>query len=184
MREEELKLIKSAQEKDNDAINQILEEYRHLVKSIARKYFLIGGDAEDVNQVGMMGLFKAINSFNVDKNDNFSAYASIIIQREIISAIRKSSGLEDTHSGEEEDVEEENFTTINPETEILNKESQDELIHEIYSKLSSFERLVADYYLQGYNYKDIAVMLGKSSKSIDNALSRMKKKLEYLKEKL
>ena len=186
MKDEKLKLLKLAQNKDAGAVDTLLAEYKHLVISIARKYFLIGGDKEDLIQEGMCGLFKAIISFDSDKSDNFSGYAMMLINREIVSAIRKANtgGQQLLSKSIFVESDDELGDSVCPETEFMNAESTNDLTNEIFDKLSGLEKIVADYYLKGYNYQDIAKILGKSSKSIDNALSRIKKKLEYLKERL
>jgi RNA polymerase sporulation-specific sigma factor len=183
---DEQQLLLSAQSGDNDAINQILTNNKNLVVAIARKYFLIGGDKEDLIQEGMIGLFKAINSFSAEKNDNFVPYAITLIEREIISAIRHANTsnnqvLTDAHFVDSED---EIHSSISPESDYLSGESTHELITEIYKNLSPFEQSVVKYYLKGYTYIDIAKILNKSNKSIDNALHRIKEKLKYLKERL
>lgn len=186
MKDTELELLKAAQEKNEMAIDQVFAQYKHLVVAISRKYFLIGGEQEDLIQEGMTGLFKAIISFDINKNNNFSAYASMLIEREIISAIRHANAgsqqvLSDSIFIDNDD---ELGDSACPESDFINEEKSSALITEIFEKLSKFEKVVAEYYLNGYNYVDIAKMTSKTPKSIDNALSRMKKKLEYLKERL
>ena len=186
MKDNEIKLLNLAKAKDAGAVEQVLVKYKHLVVSIARKYFLIGGDKEDLIQEGMIGLYKAVNSFDASKNNNFSAYAIMLIEREIISAIRSAnSGNQQALSDSvfiDNDDELGDFAC--PETDFIDEESINELTREINAKLSKFEKVVVDYYLKGYNYIDIAKITGKTSKSVDNALSRIKKKLEFLKERL
>lgn len=186
MKENELELLKAAQEKNEEAIDQVFSQYRHLVVAISRKYFLIGGEQEDLIQEGMVGLFKAVNSFDIDKNDNFSVYATMLIEREIISAIRRANAgsqqvLSDSIFIDNDD---ELGDSACPESDFINEERTEALTTEIFQKLSKFEKVVADYFLKGYNYVDIAKLTNKTPKSIDNALSRIKKKLEYLKERL
>ena len=185
MKDKDLELLKLAKEKDESAIEQVFAKYKHIVVAIARRYFLIGGDKEDLIQEGMVGLFKAINSFNADKSDNFLGYAGMIIEREIISAIRRvNTGSQQILTKSVLIGDDELGDSACPETEFIAEESTSDLTKEIFGKLSGFEKIVADYYLKGYNYQDIAKITGKSSKCIDNALSRIKKKLEYLKERL
>ena len=186
-KEQELELIKAAQAGDSMALETMLLEYNHLLVSVVRKYFLIGGNKEDLIQEGMLGLFNAVNSFDSNKNDNFSAYATILIEREIISYIKcfnskKQQVLNSSIVIDDDDkLGEENNC---PESDIIHEETTLELTKEIMSKLSGFERVVVDYYLKGYKYKDIAKLTGKTDKCIDNALSRIKKKLEYLRGRL
>lgn len=186
MIKEEKILLEKGRTGDQAAINQLLTNNKNLVVSIARKYYLLGGDKEDLIQEGMIGLFKAITSFSPEKNDNFTPYAISLIEREIISAIRHANTnnnhvLTDAHFVDNED---EIHNYLSPESDYLSEESTNELINEIYKNLSPFEESVVKYFLKGYTYIDIAKILGKSSKSIDNALHRIKEKLKYLKERL
>ena len=89
--EEQIKLISLAQNGDSKAVNQLLEDYQHIVRILARKYFLIGGDREDLHQEGMIGLYKAITSFNPAKNASFSTYASVCINSQMKNAVKKST---------------------------------------------------------------------------------------------
>ena len=187
MSDKELELLKNAKNGDNIAIDNILSSYKHLVMSIARKYFLIGGDKEDLIQEGMIGLFKAITCFDESKNNNFTQYSAKLIEHEIINAIRRANSNNQQVLSESVFVEDDDILSgeeLSPEGVFISNENTDELNHEIAEKLSKFERVVVDCYLKGYGYMDIAEILGKPSKSIDNALSRIKKKLEYLKERL
>ena len=179
-------LLSKAKSGDDEAIDKLLSIHKHLVVTISRKYFLIGGDSEDVIQEGMIGLFKAITTYDEIRGVSFRSYACKLIDREIISAIRHAM----THSQQVlsesllVDSEESYSQGDSPESDFISEESTEELTKEIFEKLSSFERQVVEYYLKGYNYIDIAEMLGKSSKVIDNALTRIKSKLSYLKERL
>ncbi|MGN0960728.1 MAG: sigma-70 family RNA polymerase sigma factor [Christensenellales bacterium] len=184
---EEIELLRKAKTGSQEAINEIMSLRKNLVVSIARKYYLMGGDKEDLIQEGMIGLFKAITYFDESKNDNFASFAVTIIEHEIINAIRKANSGSQQFLSESillSDDEVLSSDELTPENNFISEESTVELTNEIYDKLSKFERLVVDYYLKGYSYTDIAKLLGKPSKVIDNALTRIKKKLEYLKERL
>lgn len=182
----EKELFKKVRNGESCAVDDLLVMYKHLVVSIARKYYLIGGDKEDLIQEGMIGLFKAITSFDEEKNNNFVPYAIMLIEREIISAIRRANSGSQQFLSESILVDNEDELTDNayPESDLIEEENKIELTNEIFDKLSSFEKQVVEYYLKGYNYMDISKLLGKPSKSIDNALLRIKKKLNYLKERL
>jgi len=175
-----------AQKGDSSAINIILNEYKSLVSSISRKYYLLGGDSEDLIQEGMIGLFKAINAFDFNKNDNFKNFAMRVVEREIISAIRRENANKNKVLDESvliDDIDyihEDNY----PELNIITEESYKELSVEILKNLSELERKVVKLYLKGFGYVDIAKVLKKSPKAIDNALTRIKNKLRYLKERL
>lgn len=185
MREEEKNLIISAQGGNQESTEKLLGLYKHLVISISRKYYLLGGEKEDLIQEGMIGLFRAITIFNIEKNDNFTVFAATLIEREIISAIRRAcTGSQQFLSDSVELIDETVSNNSSPETTLISEENTDELTNEIFKNLSDFERRVVSYYLKGYNYSDIAKFLGKPSKSIDNALSRIKHKLKFLKERL
>ena len=183
---DEKELLKKASLGDSQAIDQLLAIHKHLVVSVSRKYFLIGGDKEDLIQEGMIGLFKAINTFDSSKNNNFTGYAVTLIEREIISAIRRANTASQHIFSDSVlvDMDNEIVDNENPESDLISAENIDELTSEINKHLSSYERMVVEYYLKGYNYIDIAKILNKPTKSIDNALLRIKKKLNYLKERL
>ena len=134
----------------------------------------------------MIGFFKAINVFDFEKNDNFISFAITLIEREIVSAIRHNNSHKNAPLSESVLVEDNDILPGEgcPEEDILGFESLKELNDEINSCLSLFERQVVKHYLKGYSYIDIAKILNKSSKSIDNALNRIKHKLSYLKERL
>lgn len=179
-------LLIIAKNGDSDAVNQILNKYKHLVSAISRKYYLLGGDREDLVQEGMIGLFKAINTFDFEKNDNFKNFALRVVEREIISAIRRENAGKNRMLDESvlvDDIEVLHGNTY-PEKDIITEESYKELSEEILKTLSSLEVKVVRLYLKGYVYTDIAKMLDKTPKSIDNALTRIKSKLRYLKERL
>lgn len=186
MNKREIELLSSARLGDEVAIDSLLSIHKHLVVSISRKYYLMGGDKEDLIQEGMIGLFKAITTFDISKNDNFTAYAVKIIEREIITAIRRAntSGQQLLSESILLDNEEEITDNASPESDVISEENTIELTQEINDKLSPLERSVVQLYLKGYNYMDIAGILNKSGKSIDNALTRIKTKLSYLKERL
>ena len=179
-------IISLAQKGDSASINIILNEYKSLVSSISRKYYLLGGDSEDLIQEGMIGLFKAINSFDFNKNDNFKGFAMRVVEREIISAIRRENANKNKVLDESvfiDDIDyihEDNY----PELNIISEESYKELSVEVLKNLSELERKVVKLYLRGFGYIDIAKALKKSPKAIDNALTRIKNKLRYLKERL
>jgi len=182
----DFELLKKAKSGDQFAVNEILSENKRLISTIARKYYLIGGDIDDLVQEGMIGLYKAINTFDFGKNDKFLPFAITIIEREIISTIRKNNSHKNTPLSESMFVEDNDILPAEgcPEEEVIGFETLKELNEEINRNLSSFERMVVKYYLKGYSYLDIAKLLGKESKSVDNALSRIKRKLEFLKERL
>ena len=143
-------LLISAKNGNANAINQILIDNKSLVNQIARKYFLLGGDRDDVLQEGMIGLFNAINSYDEKKNDNFKNYASRVVEREIINAIRKENTRKNSvlNSSVITDISdylhEENY----PELDIIAEENNLELLGKINSDLSEFEKTVVKLFLE------------------------------------
>lgn len=198
------KLILKAQSGDEKAINELFDKYKILVKSICRKYFLINCEESDLIQEGMIGLLKAYRSYQVSFNIPFSTYAQICIKRQILSAFIKNNRqknqmlntyfsisnqgkilLSNLNEDEEKTEEESGFyivsNSLSPEESVLYKEKIKEVEKKVNDLLSSFEKEVLKYYVLGLNYVEIANILKKTPKSIDNALSRIKIKLRILK---
>ncbi len=178
-----------AKKGDLNAINLLFERCRTMVRSIVHSYFLSGGDREDLLQEGMIGLFKAVNGYN--GKAGFRTFAALCVKRSVLSAIRLGSrdkhkplnnyislsALSEDGSGCELRVGRE---AIDPETEYINNESLEELKEGIHFTLSKFERKVLALYLDGYSYETIGEKLGKSAKSADNALQRIRRKIERI----
>jgi len=181
---------------DNDAIDFLLEKYKNLVRKKANTLFLIGGDKDDLIQEGMIGLYKAIRDFDLSANANFYVFAELCIARQIYTAIKlsnrkKNIPLNDYISfnspafGEEGN---ENISLLdlilsnnqNPEDLVIDKESTSMIKYELERRLSLMERKVLNLYLSGKDYQEIAKELERESKSIDNALQRIKSKLTLL----
>ena len=180
---EELSLIYKAKAGDTLALDAIFAKYKQFITSISRKYYLVCGDIEDLVIEGMMGLYKAILSYDESKNDNFKAYAYTIILREILGAIRHDNTnnnkmFSDMLFLDDEDGIQFTGDELNPEDDFLQNEKVKEMLQSIKEHLSAMENEVLGLYLDGFNYHDIALTLGKSDKSIDNALTRIKTKLK------
>lgn len=176
----------------------LLNKYKNFVRSKARSYFLIGADHEDIVQEGMIGLYKAIRDFKQEKLSSFRAFAELCITRQIITAIKTATrqkhiplnsyvSLNKPLYDEESDRTLLDIlmegTTSNPEDMIINQENLGNIHQKINEVLSGLEQEVLAAYLDGKSYQEIAEMLGRHVKSIDNALQRVKRKLEkYLEE--
>ena len=176
----------------------LLNKYKNFVRSKARSYFLIGADHEDIVQEGMIGLYKAIRDFRPDKLTSFRAFAELCITRQIITAIKtatrqKHIPLNSYVSLNKPLYDEESDRTLldviiegratNPEELIIGQEDLKTIHHKIGEVLSTLEQDVLRAYLDGKSYQEIADNLGRHVKSIDNALQRVKRKLEkYLEE--
>lgn len=182
-----------------DATEYLLVKYKNFVRNKARSYFLVGADKEDIVQEGMIGLYKAIKSYKGDKRASFRAFAELCITRQIITAIKtatrqKHQPLNSYVSLNKPVYDEECDQTLvdileankisNPEDIIIDNEEILNIESKIDEVLSRFEQSVLSCYLQGQSYADIAAKLNKPVKSIDNALQRVKAKLEkYLNNK-
>ena len=176
----------------------LLNKYKNFVRSKARSYFLIGADHEDIVQEGMIGLYKAISDFKQEKLSSFRAFAELCITRQIITAIKTATrqkhiplnsyvSLNKPLYDEESDRTLLDIlmegTTSNPEDMIINQENLGNIRQKINEVLSGLEQEVLAAYLDGKSYQEIAEALGRHVKSIDNALQRVKRKLEkYLEE--
>lgn len=183
---------------DKLAEEYLLNKYKNFVRSKARSYFLIGADHEDIVQEGMIGLYKAIRDFKPDKLSSFRAFAELCITRQIITAIKTATRqkhiplnsyvslnkplYDDESDRTLLDVMTENHAS-NPEELIIGQEDLRSINHKIDEVLSGLEQEVLRAYLDGKSYQEIADNLGRHVKSIDNALQRVKRKLErYLEE--
>ena len=182
-----------AREGDDAAQECLLNKYKNFVRSKARSYFLIGADHEDIVQEGMIGLFKAIRDFRPDKLSSFRAFAELCVTRQIITAIKtatrqKHIPLNSYVSLNRPIFDEESDRTLmdvisevqmsGPEEMLISQEDYASVESRISEVLSSLEMEVLGAYLQGKSYQEIAQDLGRHVKSIDNALQRVKRKLE------
>jgi len=175
----------------NDPVEEetLVTEYAWLVRACARPYFLAGGDSEDLIQEGMLGLLSAIRTYDPDKGAKFTTYAEFCIRRRIYSAIKLASGNKHTPlnsyiSLESSQLDENSapsayFLRV-PEDFVIAREQVGEVEKLLYGTLSRFESGVLEFYLEGMSYKDMAIRLGKSDKSIDNAIQRIRKKLSII----
>lgn len=176
---------------NTDATEYLLKKYAPLVKKSIRTLYLIGADTEDLLQEGMIGLFKAIQNYHGDNTASFYTFAKICIDRQIYSAIKASNRKKHSplnsyisfysHVGEDEAKLIDNLeagTNSNPEHVILDKETTSDLEKLLMEQLSNFEKEVLHLYLEGKSYAYIANSLGKSVKSIDNAVQRIREKVK------
>lgn len=192
-------IVEAAKDGDIDALEYLIRKYKNFVRAKARSYFLIGADREDIIQEGMIGLYKAIRDYRSDKLASFRVFAELCITRQIITAIKtatrqKHIPLNSYISLNKPIYDEESDRTLldvisghkitDPEELVISRE---ELIHieeKIGEILSGLEWDVLTLYLQGRSYQEIAYDLDRHVKSIDNALQRVKRKLEkYLEER-
>ncbi|WP_427340417.1 RNA polymerase sporulation sigma factor SigH [Caloranaerobacter sp. DY30410] len=196
---EDEEIVESARKGDTEALEFLIKKYKNFVRAKARSYFLIGADKEDIIQEGMIGLYKAIRDYKQDKLTSFKAFAELCITRQIITAIKtatrqKHIPLNSYISLNKPIYDEESDRTLldilsgvkimDPEELIISREELKNIESKIGEILSDLEWEVLIYYLQGKSYQEIAVELNRHVKSIDNALQRVKRKLErYLETK-
>ena len=186
-------IVMEAKNGNNRAQECLISKYENFVKAKAKSYFLIGADKEDIYQEGMIGLYKAIRDFNPEKLTSFKAFAEICVTRQIITAIKtatrqKHIPLNTYVSLNKPIYEEESERTLldvlsgikisDPEELMISKEQMDYIESKMEEVLSGLELEVLTSYLDGKSYQEIACDLERHSKSIDNALQRVKRKLE------
>jgi RNA polymerase sigma-H factor len=177
----------------DEALDYLINKYRNFVRSKARSYFLIGADREDIVQEGMIGFFKAIRDFREDKLSSFRAFAELCVTRQIITAIKtatrqKHIPLNSYVSLNKPIYDEDSDRTLldvlsgarisDPEELVISREEFVDIEQKMEEILSDLEWRVLMSYLDGKSYQEIAVDLHRQVKSIDNALQRVKRKLE------
>jgi len=186
-------VVEEAKKGNRQALEYLINRYKNFVRAKARCYFLIGADKEDIIQEGMIGLYKAIRDYNKDKLTSFKAFAELCITRQIITAIKtatrqKHIPLNSYVSLNKPIYDDESDRTLldvlsgvkvtDPEELIISREELSYMESKIGEILSNLEWEVLTSYLDGKTYQEIAVDLDRHVKSIDNALQRVKRKLE------
>lgn len=167
--------------------DHLMEKYKGLVRKKARAMFLIGGDTDDLIQEGMIGLFKAVRDYRPGHEASFQSFANMCIDRQMYSAIKSSNRQKHqplntyislSSSETEENLRDSCVEHDNPESILIDRENVKALEKEMEKSLSSLENKVLELYLDGNGYREIAEILGKSPKSIDNALHRIRTKIK------
>ena len=186
-------IIEKIHSGDDEALAYILEKYKELVNMKVGKYFIVGAEKEDTAQEGMIGLFKAIKSFDSAKQNSFKSFANICIERQLITAIKSSNRQKHmplnsylslntaAYDNNEDDsvelLERFNSNTIeDPLDTIMKQEYYKEVEDAINKNMSKFEKQVLDRFLKGESYVKIAEKLDSPVKSVDNAIQRIRKK--------
>ena len=188
--EEIIDIIKGG---NKEALEYLMDKYQGVVKAKSSKYFIYGAENNDVFQEGMIGLYKAVRDFDASKTNSFKGFADICITRQIITAIKtatrqKHIPLNSYISLNKPVYDEESERTLldiiatsivtDPEELIISKEELKHIESKMNELLSDLELQVVEYYLNGKSYQYIADKLKRDVKSIDNALQRVKRKLE------
>ncbi|NLY66468.1 MAG: RNA polymerase sporulation sigma factor SigH [Tissierellia bacterium] len=186
-------IVEEAKTGNPHAMEYLISKYKNFVKGKARTYFLIGADKEDIIQEGMIGLFKAARDYNRDKLSSFKAFAELCITRQIITAIKTATRQKHIPLNSyislnkpiyDEDCDRTLLDVISqakiadPEELVINSEELCSMENKIFELLSDLEWKVLMAYLDGKSYQEIAKELHRHEKSIDNALQRVKRKLE------
>jgi len=187
---EDEELVLKVKNGDREAEEYLLQKYSYIVKREARYLFLVGAEPEDLIQEGMIGLVKAIRTFETGHDAQFSTFATLCIRSQISTAITKASRKKHSplnsyislDSKEKEDTSVlESFseeTNLGPEVIVERQEHDREMRESLETLLSSFEKKVVELYLQGITYAEIGRRLGKEEKSIQNAISRIRIKVK------
>ena len=196
---DELQIIQNAQNGDEEAMTYLMEKYKSMVRVLSRPLFLMDGDKDDLLQEGMIGLFKAVRTYDAGRETAFETFANLCISRQLYSAIKLSNRQKniplnsyvpiDTAEGEDASNNLERTLLLdragsawqqNPVEIVIGEESARYTKRMLISRLSKMETQVLDLFLKGLTYQEIAEKLGKTPKVIDNALQRIKAKLKKL----
>lgn len=193
------KLIENINNEDKTALNCLLNRYNDLVNAKANKFFMIGAEKEDMIQEGMIGLYKAVKSFNLEKQSSFKTFANMCIERQLITAVKNSNrqkhiplnssiSLNSAAYDDNEDVDKIDVLDIKGQNDPLDIIADQEYFKSMESKikqcLSKFELQVLDEYEKGKTYAAIAEKLNSKVKSIDTAIQRIRKKALKIKESI
>ena len=179
---------------DRAAEEELASRYGRLVRSCSRPYFLVGGDSEDLIQEGMIGLLSAIRTFQPGHDAVFSTYAEVCVRNRIRSAVRaaardkhaplnQSLPLLDSVIDEDSGAYPYGTSSSRPESPeelLIGREEQESRMRTLLSHLSRFEKTILESYLYGLSYSEIAERAGKSLKSVDNAVQRIRRKVAHV----
>ena len=177
-------LIRRLRNGDSGVWDYLLEKYKDMVRRRSRAMFLTGGDTDDLIQEGMIGLFKAIRDFREDRDASFRTFANVCVDRQLKTAVKNSQrkkhmplnsyiSLDDENEEEPSPV----VQSVSPEDMLIEREQQENLMRTIQESLSKLENKVLSLYLSGDSYQEIADKIGKPLKSVDNTMSRLRRKI-------
>lgn len=172
-----------AQEGNQAAVDALVRRFSRQVTFFAHRYYIIGATSDDLEQEGMIGLLSAIRDFTPSLS-SFKTFAGMCIRRSIIDAIRKSQNRNNLFYNDvlslsqlDPDVSQANLLEQDPEQQVIGKDDRKRIEQQLLSKLSDFERHVLTLYLNGFSYSEISEKLNKSTKAVDNAVQRIRRKL-------
>lgn len=174
------KIIQQAKSGNEQAIERIVSQYKGLVRSYANKFFLVGGDKDDLLQEGMLGLFCAITNYDENKG-SFPSFVKLCVLRQILDAVRSDNGVKNkplSNTIDIEEIKEYVDDGATPLENLIEKEYFTKIMNLIHTVLTPSERLVLTLFADGYSYDDITCKTGKSYKAIDGSMQRARKKLQ------
>ena len=178
-------LIEMLRQGNEDVMDYLIDKYKSMVRKKARVLYLVGGDQDDLIQEGMIGLFKAVRDYRKEKDASFHTFAQLCVDRQLYHAIQSSNRqkhqpLNSYVSINSEEWEEEVYSIFqqSPENIVIAQEKEEKGERKRKKKISNLENQVLKMYLDGDSYLQIAEKLGKSPKSIDNALQRIRGKVK------
>lgn len=173
-------LMKRLEAGETEVTEYLLDKYKPLVKSRARTLYLIGGEKDDLIQEGMIGLFRAIRGFRASGERSFYTFAELCIMRQMYTAVQASGRKKHAPLNSYVSLDEgtELLTEQNPEDLVIDQENLESRYDQIHRRLSDMEKLVLELYLEGKTYVQIASVIGKNEKAVDNTIQRLKKKLD------
>ena len=190
------KLIENIKQEDQNALNCLIERYNEVVSMKANKFFMIGAEKEDMVQEGMIGLYKAVKSFNTEKQNSFKTFANMCIERQLITAVKNSNrqkhiplnssiSLNAAAYDDNEDMDKLDVLDVkvlnDPSDIIADREYFQSIENKIKENLSDFELQVLYEYEKGKTYAAIAEKLNEKIKSVDTAIQRIRKKANKIK---
>jgi RNA polymerase sporulation-specific sigma factor len=186
-------LVAMAKNGDKEAVVRLLQRYHYFVRLKANSYFLAGGDGEDLMQEGYIGLYKAIRDYEYGRSTSFRSFAELCVTRQIITAIKTASRQKHlplntyvsfSHSPSSADFDTRTLAdilpssrTTDPVQQVISSEEVESLTDCLTRMLSPLESRVLKFYLEGNSYEDIATQIGHDTKTVDNALQRIKRKV-------
>lgn len=185
-------LILALRSGEKEITDYLMNKYKNLVRKKAKALYLIGGDTDDLIQEGMIGLFKAVRDYQPDKDSSFFHFADLCIARQMYNAVEASNRKKHAPLNsyvplyaDAKDADGVNLVDVlggmdesNPEELLINQENRKDFQKKVKENLSAMEQEVLTYYLQGFGYVQIAEVMGKEPKAVDNALQRIRKKLK------
>ena len=193
------KLIENIKNDDHIALNCLMERYNDIVNIKANKFFMVGAEKEDIIQEGMIGLYKAVKSYDIEKQNSFRTFANMCIERQLITAVKNSNrqkhiplnssvSLNAAAYDDNEDVDKIDVLDIkaldDPSEIIAEREYFESMENKIKEALSEFELQVLHEYEKGKSYADIAIKLNAKVKSVDTAIQRIRKKANKIRDNI